>query len=87
MSNYNGEIGKGFILGDVEYRKCKLCEGTGFQNWDESGNDIKSGPGDSEGANRITGKCAVCHGLGRILYCANKMLNIRRATHEQTPNA
>lgn len=66
MANYYPtEIVRGIILGKIKYRKCPMCEGTAMQNWDEYGEDIKSGPSCSE--NRTTGECDNCDGLGFIL--------------------
>lgn len=67
MKDYAGEIVRGIILGTTDYRKCPLCEGTGFQNWDENGNDVKSGRGDLGTEIRSTGECDNCDGLGFIL--------------------
>lgn len=52
------------ILGQTPWKKCPQCEGTGYENWDENGTDIKSGrTGDP---NRTDGECENCNSLGFI---------------------
>lgn len=52
------------ILGKVAWIPCPQCSTTGLENWDENGEDVRSGPtSDSE---RVTGECENCDGLGFI---------------------
>jgi len=44
--------------------RCIHCNGTGWQNWDENGNDIK--PGHSSDIEREDGECEECEGVGFI---------------------
>ena len=46
------------ILGKISWRKCPQCDGTGYENWDEDGGDVKSGQ--SGNPNRATGLCDNC---------------------------
>lgn len=46
-----------------EHNKCVDCSCTGYQNWDENGNDIKPGPADKS---RTTGTCETCDGIGFV---------------------
>lgn len=49
---------KDTILGKISWRRCPVCEGTGFENWDADGSDIRSGrTGDPE---RVEGECENC---------------------------
>jgi hypothetical protein len=41
---------------------CIECGGTGWQNWNEEGNDIKFGTSDD--INRDSGECEKCEGVG-----------------------
>lgn len=45
--------------------RCIYCDGTGMENWNENGEDIK--PGTSSDSNRANGECEVCQGLGFII--------------------
>ena len=40
------------------------CGGTGWQNWDENGNDIKFGQ--TSDPDRCDGECEECEGVGYI---------------------
>ena len=42
--------------------KCIECGGTGWTNWDESGNDVKHGRNDYN--DRTSGECEECDGVG-----------------------
>ena len=42
--------------------RCIHCNGTGWQNWDEEGNDVK--PGHSSNTDRCEGECEECKGVG-----------------------
>ena len=52
------------ILGKAGWIKCMSCDGTGFENWDEDGHDIKSGR--TEDQNRTDGECENCGSLGFV---------------------
>jgi len=43
---------------------CINCFGTGWENWNEKGEDVKSGRTSDE--NRCEGECEFCNGLGFI---------------------
>jgi hypothetical protein len=45
--------------------RCVDCDGSGYQNWDEEGNDIKTG--ESSDPMRCYGECGSCDGIGYIL--------------------
>lgn len=65
MISYSAETVRRIILGKTQARKCPICEGTTVVNWDENGENIKSGPG--TWPDRATGECEDCNGLGFIL--------------------
>lgn len=44
--------------------RCIECGGTGWQNWDENGEDIKNGK--SASIDRDCGECETCKGVGFI---------------------
>jgi hypothetical protein len=44
--------------------RCIECNGTGWQNWDESGGDIR--PGLSNDNDRAWGECETCNGVGFV---------------------
>lgn len=44
--------------------RCIECNGTGWQNWDENGEDIK--PGKSSSIDRDSGECDDCNGVGFV---------------------
>ena len=52
------------ILGKMPWRKCPICDGTGFENWDEDGGDVKSGR--SGNPDRTEGECENCDSLGFV---------------------
>lgn len=41
-----------------------MCDGTMYQNWDQNGNDVKSGRSDDN--DRCTSECENCNGIGFI---------------------
>ena len=44
--------------------KCLECDGTGYFNWDENGEDVKTGYYD--GNKRECGECEKCNGVGYL---------------------
>ncbi len=42
--------------------KCIYCNGTGWENWDEEGEDVK--PGRTTKSDRDEGECEKCQGVG-----------------------
>jgi hypothetical protein len=44
--------------------RCIHCNGTGYQNWNEEGGDIK--PGKRNSTDRCDGECEDCEGVGFI---------------------
>ena len=42
--------------------ECDNCRGTGWENWDECGNDLQ--PGRSYDPKRVNGECQDCRGIG-----------------------
>jgi len=65
MRDYPGEILRGIVLGELGYHRCIVCDGTGYQNWDENGDDVKSGK--TSNPDRDHGECENCDGLGFII--------------------
>jgi len=49
-----------------EFNKCPLCDGIGWENWDEDGGDIKPGRLTSYDQNRNEGECENCNGVGYV---------------------
>ena len=47
-----------------EHNKCPDCNGTGIQNWDEDGGDLKPGMPSPNSDNRDWGDCENCDGIG-----------------------
>ena len=45
-----------------EEGRCIHCDGTGWQNWDEDGNDVKVGK--TSDPMRCDGECESCQGIG-----------------------
>ncbi len=45
--------------------RCIQCNGTGRENWNEEGEDVR--PGSSTNPDRINGECEKCDGIGFIL--------------------
>lgn len=48
-----------------EESKCLECEGTGWENWDEWGDDVR--PGKSSRPDRDSGECESCKGVGYLI--------------------
>lgn len=46
----------------LRHNKCIECNGTGYTNWNEDGNDIK--PGIPSDIDRDYGECEECEGVG-----------------------
>lgn len=44
--------------------KCIRCNGTGWENWNDEGNDVKCGQ--SNNIERTNGECEKCDGVGYI---------------------
>ena len=44
--------------------QCQNCKGTGWENWDENGEDIKFGR--SNDSKRVDGECQTCKGIGFV---------------------
>lgn len=44
--------------------RCIHCNGTGYENWNENGEDIK--PGHTSDPDRCEGECEECEGVGFI---------------------
>ncbi len=53
------------IKGKTKWRKCINCEGSGWENWDEYGLDVKHGMSDKP--ERCNGECEDCNGLGYVV--------------------
>ena len=53
------------ILGKTKWSKCPLCEGTGLENWDELGENVRAGY--SSDPDRYTDTCQNCEGLGFVV--------------------
>ena len=53
------------IIGKVNWSKCPQCDGTGYENWDEDGFNVKSG--NTDDPNRASGGCENCEELGYIV--------------------
>ncbi|MEY3400596.1 MAG: hypothetical protein RLZZ86_199 [Cyanobacteriota bacterium] len=47
-----------------EFNKCPLCDGIGWENWDEDGGDIKAGR--TNDPDREEGQCENCNGIGYV---------------------
>ena len=45
---------------------CETCKGTGYQNWNENGEDIKPGKLTEWVEDRMDGNCEVCLGVGYV---------------------
>jgi hypothetical protein len=52
------------ILGKMSWSRCLQCGGTGWENWSENGDDIRSGL--SNQSDRCNGECENCEGLGYV---------------------
>jgi len=46
--------------------KCKTCDGTGFLNWNEDGEDIQPGKLKKWVEERTDGICEECQGIGYL---------------------
>lgn len=44
---------------------CPVCNGTGEENWNEHGEDVRPGP--STDAERVTGVCENCNAIGWLV--------------------
>jgi hypothetical protein len=44
--------------------ECNNCKGTGWENWDENGDDIRVGR--SYSSKRVDGECQDCKGIGYV---------------------
>lgn len=53
------------LRGELTWRTCQHCQGTGFENWAEDGGDIKPGRAGTE--DRCDGECPMCDGLGHFV--------------------
>ena len=60
--NYSIEDMRNAIMGKG-WKSCLSCSSTGWENWDDDGNDLKPGPA---GTDRCVGECETCDGLGFI---------------------
>lgn len=67
---FNKEDLRAVIKGEVVYGQCPQCNGTGWENWDENGEDLKPGP--SNDPNRESGRCENCEGVGYIVKQDNR---------------
>lgn len=69
----HNSIVKGILEGKLIYATCLSCNGSGYENWDEDGSDVK--PGRSNDLDRENGKCETCNGLGYVVRLDNRQLN------------
>ena len=44
--------------------ECRSCKGTGWENWNEDGENIKAGR--TEDSGRVEGECQNCKGIGFV---------------------
>lgn len=58
------------ITGEIIHGICLSCNGSGEENWNEDGEDIK--PGHSYADDRSNGPCENCEGLGFIVKQDNR---------------
>jgi hypothetical protein len=65
MTTFTIEEMRSTILGNTPWASCLQCNATGVENWNEEGEDVRSGPTDAE--DRIQGECENCEGLGYIV--------------------
>ena len=49
-----------------EFNKCPDCEGTGWENWDPDGGDVKPGHIVNWDDDRDEGECEKCSGVGYV---------------------
>lgn len=59
---FSAEELRQILSGKFNSFECLYCNGTGWENWNEEGDDLK--PGKSVSKDRVTGRCEECHGLG-----------------------
>lgn len=52
------------VSGKTPYHHCVACEGSGYENWDEDGSDLK--PNRSADPTRENGMCQTCGGAGIV---------------------
>ena len=67
---FDDEDLRAVIKGEIVYGQCPQCNGTGRENWDENGEDLRPGPSDNP--NRETGRCENCEGVGYIVKQDNR---------------
>lgn len=53
------------IKGKMKWRKCLNCEGSGWENWDEDGCDVRHGM--TSNPERCSGECEDCNGIGYVV--------------------
>lgn len=53
------------ILGNIQWKQCLSCNGSGFENWNEYGEDIR--PGRTSDPDRCEDTCENCEGLGFVV--------------------
>lgn len=70
--------------GETPYQKCMTCDGSGYQNWDGDGTDVK--PGRSESDDRENGACESCLGAGIVPGISLTQQGVREVS-EDTPDA
>lgn len=59
------EVMRKTILGKIIWKPCPNCAGSGYENWDENGKDIR--PGKTKDIDRDWGKCENCNDLGFVI--------------------
>ncbi len=66
MNNYvlSRQEFRDILFGIKIYKRCSMCDGDGYQNWDADGNDVRAGMSCSP--DRCTGECDNCDGLGFV---------------------
>lgn len=57
---------KSLIAGNFKTFRCLQCDGTGCENWNEDGDDVR--PGYSSSNDRENGSCEVCRGIGYKIH-------------------
>lgn len=45
-------------------KECQNCGGTGWENWNADGEDVKKGRSNDKG--RTDGECEICRGIGYV---------------------
>mgnify|MGYP001496542826 CR=1 FL=1 len=66
----HNNIVKGILEGKLIYAACLSCNGSGRENWNENGVDVR--PGNSNDPNRENGNCETCNGLGYVVRVDNR---------------